>query len=239
MSEKFNLKWNDFHSNASRSFSHFRNEAYLHDVTLVSDDYKLVSAHKLVLSACSEYFRNILQQTKQSQPLLCLEGVSTEDIKNILDYAYEGQVMIFQENLDRFLDIAQRLKIDGLISNINEEETKVEEPHEVNPLNAPLEEKDTMKQSSELVAFGENGEYVSEEDHKQRLVDNVIVNSDKTATCKVCGKVFGGSPGHAKINAKEHVELHIEGLSYTCIHCEKSFRSKNTLRNHYYRIHKV
>ena len=50
MSEKFCLKWNDFHSNVSKSFGLFRNEEYLHDVTLVSDDHHQVSAHKLVLS---------------------------------------------------------------------------------------------------------------------------------------------------------------------------------------------
>ena len=49
MSEKFCLKWNDFTSNASKSFGNFRNEEYLHDVTLVSDDQYQISAHKLVL----------------------------------------------------------------------------------------------------------------------------------------------------------------------------------------------
>ena len=61
MSEKFCLKWNDFHTNVSKSFSIFRNEDYLHDVTLVSDDHKKVSAHKLVLSASSEYFKDIFK----------------------------------------------------------------------------------------------------------------------------------------------------------------------------------
>ena len=59
MSEKFCLKWNDFSSNACKSFGLFRNEDYLHDVTLVSDDQHQVTAHKLVLSASSEYFKNI------------------------------------------------------------------------------------------------------------------------------------------------------------------------------------
>ena len=89
MSEKFNLKWNDFHSNVSRSFGLFRNESYLHDVTLVSDDFKQIPAHKLVLSASSEYFKNILKETKQSQPLLCLDGISSIDLQNVLDYVYD------------------------------------------------------------------------------------------------------------------------------------------------------
>ena len=62
MSEKFCLRYNDFQSNVSKSFSTLRNEDLYYDVTLVSDDQKQVPAHKLILSACSEYFRNILKQ---------------------------------------------------------------------------------------------------------------------------------------------------------------------------------
>ena len=68
MSEKFCLKWNDFESNVSNSFSLLRNEDYLHDVTIVSDDNEQISAHKLVLSACSEYFKNIFKKNKHSHP---------------------------------------------------------------------------------------------------------------------------------------------------------------------------
>merc|ERR1712133_329831 len=122
MAEKFNLKWNDFHSNVSKSFILFRNEEYLHDVTLASDDQNKVSAHKLVLSACSEYFRNIFKNNQHAPPLLCLDGVSTNDLKNIMDYIYNGEVQIFQDNLDRFLAVAQRLKLEGLIGGNNDED---------------------------------------------------------------------------------------------------------------------
>ena len=85
MSEKFCLKWNDFHSNASKSFGIFRNEDYFHDVTLVSDDQHQVMAHKLVLSASSDYFKYIFKNNKASNFLLCLEGVSSADLNNVLD----------------------------------------------------------------------------------------------------------------------------------------------------------
>ena len=119
MSEKFCLKWNYFHSNVSKSFELFRNEDYLHDVTLVSDDQQQVSAHKLVLSACSEYFKNIFKHNNKpnSYPLLCLDGISSHDLNNIMDYIYHGEVQIYQENLDRFLSIAQRFRLDGLMGN--------------------------------------------------------------------------------------------------------------------------
>ena len=66
MTEKFNLKWNDFQSNISKSFGKLKNEQEFFDVTLISEDQKQVSAHKLVLSACSPYFRTILTNNKLS-----------------------------------------------------------------------------------------------------------------------------------------------------------------------------
>ena len=246
MSEKFNLKWNDFHTNVSRSFEVFRNETYLHDVTLVSDDYKQISAHKLVLSACSEYFRNILQHCKQTQPLLCLEGVSSEDLQNVLDYVYLGEVKILQEDLDRFLHVAQRLKLDGLMSDdadeveeetqyddqiiqdVNEEETmKMEKPREAN-------DRLPGKKSLGLVSF--NSSTSKEFKAVEQLDEEILRNEDGTLSCRICGKITSGAD--KKRNMRNHVETHIEGLSYSCNMCDKTFRSVKSFKNHkYYKQH--
>ena len=124
MSEKFSLKWNDFGTNVSKSFGKLRTEDYLKDVTLVGDDHTQLSAHKLVLSACSEYFKEIFTRNKHANTLLCLEGFSKQDITNVLDYMYNGEVHIFQEDLDRFLSIAQRLRLEGLLENESETNEK-------------------------------------------------------------------------------------------------------------------
>ena len=127
MTEKFNLKWNDFQSNISKSFGKLKNEQEFFDVTLVSEDQKEVSAHKLVLSACSPYFRNILTSNKHSHPLLCLDGVSSGELQFVLDYIYHGEVQIHQEQLDRFLEVAQKLKLEGLTNKDGEHGKKVNE----------------------------------------------------------------------------------------------------------------
>ena len=102
--DKFCLKWNDFEPNVTRSFRKLRHEEDFSDVTLVGDDFKPMSAHKVVLSSCSEYFKNVLHNSqKQSQPVLCLEGLRNADLTNILDYIYNGELNIYQEDLDRFL----------------------------------------------------------------------------------------------------------------------------------------
>ena len=88
MSENFTLRWNDFHVGVADNFRKFRNAEDFYDVTLVSDDQQQVSAHKLVLSACSVYFKNIFKHNNKpnSHPLLCLDGISSHDLNNIMDY---------------------------------------------------------------------------------------------------------------------------------------------------------
>ena len=114
MTEKYCLRWNDFQANVRSSFRNLRNANDFYDVTLVSDDYQQVSAHKVVLSASSEYFKNILTKNKHSHPLLCLNGVKSNDLHNILDYIYNGEIQIFQDDLDSFLAAAKRFQLEGL-----------------------------------------------------------------------------------------------------------------------------
>ena len=113
--DKFSLKWNDFPTNVVQSFQQLRHEEDFSDVTLVGDDFKPISAHKVVLSSCSEYFKNVLQNSqKHSHPVLCLQGLRKADLRNILDYIYNGELNIYQEDLEGFMLIAQRLKLEGL-----------------------------------------------------------------------------------------------------------------------------
>ena len=86
--EKFSLKWNDFTSNVQRSFQNLRKEEDFYDITLIGDDYKHVTAHKLVLSSCSEYFKNVFSNNKkyfESKAMICLEGLNHYDLNNVLD----------------------------------------------------------------------------------------------------------------------------------------------------------
>ena len=115
MSEKFFLKWNDFQTNVTNSFKRLRKADDFYDVTLVSDDKQQVSAHKIVLASSSEYFKDVLKNNKHSHPLLCLNGVNSQELNFVLDYMYNGEVQIYQEHLDGFLEIAQRFQVEGLM----------------------------------------------------------------------------------------------------------------------------
>ena len=57
--------------------------------------------------------------------------------------------------------------------------------------------------------------------------------------CTICGKESVESHrGSAKRNLENHIETHLEGLSYPCQICGKTFRSKNAFSIHKTRYHK-
>ncbi|MPC25844.1 Longitudinals lacking protein-like [Portunus trituberculatus] len=58
--QQFCLRWNEFQSNMVSSFKHLREEKSFTDVTLACDG-QTCKAHKMVLSACSPYFKALLE----------------------------------------------------------------------------------------------------------------------------------------------------------------------------------
>ena len=231
MSDNFCLKWNDFQSNAARAFSNLRKEDDFYDVTLVSDDRIHVSAHKLVLSACSEYFKSILKQNKHSNPMLCLQGINSNEMNNVLNYIYNGEVEVSQDNLDRFLELAQRFKLEGL--NMNESSNLVKK------VEANLEENEVYVESkpneSQLTNFTGgsmttiDGSSITDISEINEKIEELVDRQVNCYVCRPCGKIFQLS---RRAHALEHVETHIEGLSVPCHFCERTFKNRGARRFH-------
>ena len=240
MSEKFSLKWDAFQSNVSNSFAILRNEDYLLDVTIVTDDNEQVEAHKLVLSACSEYFKNIFKTKKHSHPLLCLEDVSFKDIQNLMDYIYNGELQLFQEDLDRFLSLAQRFKLEGLLKtdpkNYQEEASNgapvtPEKSHIKEELSEEIPKvkpniNDRHEEVIAKVSIDPTAENISK--LNEQIEQNIIRNTDNTFSCQFCGK----NSGRVRSYIRNHIESHLVGLSFNCPMCEKTFRTRSSLANH-------
>ena len=261
MSEKFCLKWNDFETNVSKSFGLLRNEDYLHDVTLVCDDNKQISAHKLVLSACSEFFKSIFKNNKLQNPLICLEGITSKELQDILDYMYNGKINIFQEGLDKFLSIAQRFRIMGLLQNEEENVDSNDQQYQTNQedtLNESVSKDEALNESFELKksnSLNDNpiGRTVQRNTYKTISLNVDEVNNinqqadelietlpDGSLKCTQCGKIAskGNLKQHCRQNMRSHVESHIDGLSYDCKLCGKIFRSRPSRQVHVSRQHR-
>eukprot|EP00088_Acartia_fossae_P044670 TRINITY_DN4755_c0_g1_i5.p1 TRINITY_DN4755_c0_g1~~TRINITY_DN4755_c0_g1_i5.p1 ORF type:complete len:366 (+),score=82.18 TRINITY_DN4755_c0_g1_i5:199-1296(+) len=118
-SEKFCLRWNDFESNISVAFRELREEKDFFDVTLACDDSQ-IQAHKVILSACSPFFRTVLRKNPHQHPLLYLKGVKYKELLSVLNFMYMGEVNVAQEELNSFLAVAEDLRVKGLTQNNSE-----------------------------------------------------------------------------------------------------------------------
>ena len=247
MSERFSLKWNDFQSVVSQSFSVLRREEDFYDVTLVSDDHTQISAHKLVLSASSHFFKSILKRNPHSHPLLYLSGVDGKSLGLVLDYIYQGEVQITHQELEPFLDVAQKLKIEGLLTTTElriqqqkqqqqKKATKLQElkkepmNRQENPkvanlkneiLYIPVTDSDVLafKEEPNKTIKPEKPMVVHTRAEVELQIQQLMERREKHYYCRVCN-YFSNHSGHVK----EHVEKHIEGLSYSCQLCSKTFR---------------
>jgi len=115
-SEKFCLRWNDFEANISGAFRELRDDKDFFDVTIACEDEQM-QAHKVILSACSPFFRNILRRNHHEHPLLYLKGVKYTDLQSVLNFMYHGEVNVAQEELNSFLAVAEDLRVKGLTQN--------------------------------------------------------------------------------------------------------------------------
>jgi len=126
--EKFCLRWNDFETNISVAFRELREEKDFFDVTLACDDSQ-VQAHKVILSACSPFFRNVLRRNPHQHPLLYLKGVKYTELLSVLNFMYMGEVNVAQDELNSFLSVAEDLRVKGLTqSNSTETPSSKSQP---------------------------------------------------------------------------------------------------------------
>ncbi|XP_050309469.1 protein abrupt isoform X2 [Anthonomus grandis grandis] len=147
--QQYSLRWNDFHSSILSSFRHLRDEEDFVDVTLACDGCSF-TAHKVVLSACSPYFRRLLKANPCQHPIVILRDVQHKDMESLLRFMYNGEVHVGQEHLTDFLKTAQMLQVRGLAdvpAGAGQRLTTTATPTPTNPL-ATSEQKISPNSSS-------------------------------------------------------------------------------------------
>jgi len=77
----------------------------------------MTSSQSVVLAACSSLFRSILQRNPHDHPLLYFKDVKLSNLQLVLDFMYNGEVKVAEEELISFLAVAGELKVKGLTEN--------------------------------------------------------------------------------------------------------------------------
>ncbi|XP_056644069.1 modifier of mdg4-like isoform X39 [Diorhabda carinulata] len=117
-SEQFSLCWDNFHKNMSSGMNSLLENEDLVDVTLAVQG-KCLKAHKMVLSVCSPYFKELFKSNPCQHPIVFMKDVSYEALSDLLQFMYQGEVQVSQENLSTFIKTAEALQIKGLTGDGN------------------------------------------------------------------------------------------------------------------------
>merc|ERR1712142_665136 len=254
--DKFCLRWNEFEENIRHSFKVLRNKESLFDVTLATDDGHQIQAHRVILSAGSDFFSDIFTKCNQSSMLIYLRGIGKKELENITDFLYNGETFVTQEELSSFLEMAEELKVKGLQSSEekSDDSFQSQEAFETTSKLTPnvlsenvgsyerkLEDKDfklqklnEVKSNNEPISASENELFaVAENDHSLNEQLNELIEKQLDIwKCKVCDKT-----SITRGNIKKHAERHIEGVMNTCNVCMKNFATRQQHQNHVKLVH--
>jgi len=127
------LKQERHQENTLAVFSNLRDSREFSDVTLVCEGGETLEAHKVILTAYSPLFRNMLKQKQQPNPIIFMHGIKLTNLTSILDFIYRGEASVENCNLSDFVSLAKVLELDDL----SNDEADVEQ----NPFFSPNKQK--------------------------------------------------------------------------------------------------
>merc|ERR1719342_1209187 len=247
------LKWSQFQDNAIRTFNEQRTEDFYIDVTLVADDNSMMKAHKLILSASSDYFSNLFRS------LLDINLPSKNILKDGPEY-HDLMPKDSENNCTGNTEIDDEIELNFQEISDTDEIPNLEEEH---VSNNPSSKENKIKSETDIAGYhqtdfsmSEQMQKDSDEGHYNRYFQNqnliVHVNGGKTLPykefekclwqlykknkygffeCNKCSK-------SAKLSyMKEHVEKHLLGLSFECKICGKIMKYSHQNRKN--RDHKM
>jgi len=146
--QHYSLRWNNFSTKIATAFQALRDEEDFVDVTIACDGHSF-TGHKIVLSACSPFFHALLKVNPCKHPIVILNNVTHGQMEKLLEFMYNGEVSIAQEQLAAFLKTADNLKIRGLAGTSN----GMENFQNVDNCNGiPIEELKALVTASEILA---------------------------------------------------------------------------------------
>jgi len=210
--ENYQLTRNDFELCTKNAFKNLLREQEFADVTLACSGNKQVKAHKVILGACSPFFKEVLLKNPHQHPLIYLKGISLEDLEAIVKFIYQGQTSISETNLDTFLASAQELQVEGLLLAKNEGSQK----------------KGLMEPKSEMPGF------VEKIDRPEELELETIANYLKNS------EVLPPNSCEKKPNIQlQNNLIPSPSMKFKCDNCDFESLYRKSLKRHKETVHQV
>jgi len=222
--------------NLKNTFKNVRKEENFFDVTLMCGE-EIWKAHKLVLSASSDFFRNIFRKCNWENTVIVLKSTNHSQMSLLLDFIYNGEVQVEQEKLNAFLEAAEELKLKGLTYPKPENDPKIKSqiyaPYS-NSSSQLLQSSSNLLQSSDIQPFPSYEEFCKNQEYTEPLVSDTgsdlvssLGSSDYQAIGELNDKFY-----EAPDSSFDPSLMRYKKGKWTCVKCGKSDKNKFNIRDH-------
>ena len=222
--EKYNLNWHTYSDHLKEMLHDMMKTDELTDVTLVCDDKRQLKAHKIVLSACSSVFKNIIQTLPEKASVIYLRGIQHQEMESILEFMYMGVATFYQERMNDFLNVAKNLEIKEISKDLEFDEQFTDND------NPDLEIPQNRVDCESEVSNDPPNELVNRSGDKNTY--NYETTKHNSLTCNTCNLIFT-----RKQCLTRHIQSIHEGGKYACNQCDKQFTAQHSLTIHIQSIH--
>jgi len=138
MGEEFLLRWNDYQAAIASMMESLCLTEEMVDCTLTAGRTSF-SAHRMVLSTCSPYFRSLFASVPSHQhPVIFVRDVESSILELLVRYMYSGQVSVSEEQLVPLVQAAKSLSIKGLL-DVPVHQRPAASPSPRLPIQSPLD----------------------------------------------------------------------------------------------------
>ena len=198
------------------------------DVTLISDDQKILKSHKLILSACSPVFKHIIQANGTTNPNIYLRGIKYTEIEAILKFMYMGETSIPQNKLQEFLRVAADLQIKDIIYDKSGIIPKNVVPQIPSPSVSPSPTNLILSKDTPTIGRSDPSKSPKENVNKKGNIETT--NDQAGKTCKIC---------YQRVSTLDALKDHLVTihLYLECEICKRIFQNEQYLKQHNDLIH--
>ena len=226
--DTFNLTWSEFGNTAGETIRNLVSDKDFTDVTLACGDGQQIKAHKVILSSCSPFFRNILVKNPHQHPMVYLKGVSYHQLRYILEFIYLGQTEVDQDSLGEFMMAAKDLQIRGLDDGQKEIISNSENIFE----HKMEQEEDVDIMYNDKNPISENFVYDIETYANETSSTNYPTTTTTTLDCDKCDYKATVVSSLNRHKLSKH-----EGVTYPCAQCDYKATYPNNLKRHTIKVH--
>ena len=245
------LKWTEFDQNSKQYLKDLRDENYMSDVTLATDDGLQIQAHRAILASQSNFLSDILMNYyNETNVWVYLQGISRNDLQNVMNFLYSGKIILSNLEMNSFLDIAHELKIKD--KNIvvehysNELQPKMEFPGTeltkqilISESDAKIDVKEENLTTDLQLGYETTVETYQKENASNdktleldEQLEEIVEKIEGLWKCKICEKTY-----NRRSDVFRHAEKHVEGFIHLCSMCAKTFKTRECLLTHMRDIH--